>query len=338
MPQVSVLMPCYNSAATLEVTLDSLAAQTLQEYELVAVDDGSTDDTYDILQQRADRDNRIHIISTPHRGIVAALNTGLENCHAQYVARMDSDDRAHPDRLKKQVSYLEEHPDVAVVSCLVTAFPPHQVREGFQVYIDWVNSLVDDADIRREIFIESPLPHPSVTYRRELVQAVGGYQDHGWAEDYDLWLRLFLGETRFAKIPEVLLDWREDPNRLTRTHSRYSLQNFLKAKAFYLSIGPLVERDSVIIWGAGMTGRRLSKLLLRRGTPIIAFIDIDPKKMGRTKHGLPIYPPSEIENLWGGSTQPALISAVGARNARPLIRKYLQERGLIEASDWWFAA
>jgi len=331
-------MPCYNSSATLELALDSLSGQSLQDYELIAVDDGSSDDTYSILQQRANRDNRIRIIRMPHHGIVAALNTGLDNCTAPIIARMDSDDRAHPSRLEKQVTYLNQRPEIGVVGCLVSAFPTDKVRKGFQFYLDWLNALRTDADIRREIFVESPLPHPSVTFRRELVVAQRGYQDHGWAEDYDLWLRLYLQDVRFAKIPEFLLEWREDPNRLTRTDSRYSLQNFLRAKAHYLSIGPLVDRGSVLVWGAGMTGRRLSKLLLQRDVPVRAFIDIDPKKVGRTKHGISIFPPDALKSIWSRSSRPALIVAVGARKARPMIRQYLQKSALNEGQDWWFTA
>ena len=338
MPIVSVLLPCFNASQTLDETLDSLFSQTLIDFEIIAVDDGSTDNTLQILQQRADMDNRLKWIKVPHRGLIDTLNTGLEACQAPYIARMDSDDRAHPERLAKQITYLEQHPDVGVVSCRVSAFPEEQVREGFRIYIDWLNRLLNDDDIKREIFIESPLPHPSVTYRKSLIQAVGGYQDNGWAEDYDLWLRLYLENVRFAKLPQVLLEWRERPERLTRTDSRYSLENFLRLKAHYLAAGPLQDRDAVLLWGAGMNGRRLSKHLIRLGVPLVAFIDVDPKKIGHTKRGLPIISPDKIVEEWKRYHHPALVSAVSARKARPLIREYLNNLELIEGVDWWFAA
>ena len=81
--------------------------------------------------------------------------------------------------------------------------------------------------IAREIWIESPLAHPSVVMRRTCLERLGGYQDHGWPEDYDLWLRMHLAGERLAKVPEVLLDWREHPARLTRIDSRYAVENFL---------------------------------------------------------------------------------------------------------------
>jgi glycosyltransferase involved in cell wall biosynthesis len=335
---VSILMPCYNAAGTLPEALESLQRQTYQDYTIIAVDDGSTDTTLDILQKQSAGDGRLHVINQKHAGIVAALQAGLQACQSPYVCRMDADDRAHPERLQRQVDYLERHAHTSVVSCLVAGFPDHQVRQGFRIYMQWLNSLVSDAEIRREIFVESPLPHPSVTFRRADILAAGGYQDRGWPEDYDLWLRLYVHGAHFAKIPQVLLEWRERPERLTRTDSRYSLENFLRAKAFYLCRGPLKQRKSVLVWGAGMMGRRLSKHLLRQGAPLKAFVDIDPRKIGRTRRGLPILAPEKLPGWWQNHPAPVVLAAVGARGARQLIREHLQNMGLLEGRDWWGVA
>lgn len=312
--------------------------QTLADFEVVAVDDGSTDETLAILRRWEQSDERFRVIECDHRGIVETLNIGLAACRGPYIARMDTDDHAHPERLTRQVKFLDDHPDVDIVSCQVEGFPVEGVREGFRLYMDWLNSLLTDADIRREIFVESPLPHPSVTFRLARIEQLGGYQDRGWAEDYDLWLRLYLDGGRFAKLPETLLAWREHPERLTRTDSRYSLENFLRAKAYYLARGPLVGRDAVIIWGAGMMGRRLSKQLGRQDTPLVAFIDVDPRKIGRTRRGLPIAAPEELPEWWRRYKNPVLLAAVGARGARPLIREHLTSCGLREGFDWWSVA
>ncbi len=337
-PLVSILMPCYNAEETLEESLASITNQTLSDFEIVTVDDGSTDSTVTTLTEWSRRERRLKVYTQHHQGIVKTLAAGLELCKAPYIARMDADDRAHPERLERQVNYLNDHSEVALVACRVAGFPPHQVRQGFSVYLDWQNALMTDEEIRREIFVESPIAHPSVTIRRTWLTKVAGYQDFGWAEDYDLWLRLYLAGAKFAKLPEVLLEWRERPQRLTRTDSRYSLENFLRAKAFYLAKGPLVDREAVIIWGAGMMGRRLCKQLQRHNVPLVAFIDIDPRKIGRTRRGLPVIPAESLPEWWNRYRKPILLAAVGARGARALIRQRLSEMGFTEGLDWWSTA
>jgi len=338
MPDVSVILPCYNAAETLDETLNSLTHQTLSDFEVVAFDDGSTDATREILETWSARDSRFRTFSQPHAGVIVAANAALAACRANYIARIDADDRAHPDRLAQQVAYLDAHPDVAIVSSLVKAFPEKDVREGYRIYIQWLNSLITDADICREMFVESPLANPSVMMRKTWVDKMGGYHDYGWPEDYDLWLRMYLAGAKFAKIPEELLEWRDHPARITRTDGRYSVENFLRAKAYYLARGPLKDRDAVIIWGAGMMGRRLGKQLQKNQVPIAAFVDIDPKKIGGTRRGKPIIAPNHLLDWWGRYQNPVLLAAVGARGARSLIRSRLVNLGLVEGQDWWGAA
>lgn len=331
-------MPCYNAAETIDETMESLCSQTLTSCEFVVIDDGSQDSTVERLQAWAARDARVRLIRITHAGIIEALNTGFAACRADLIARMDADDLARPQRLEKQADFLELHPDVAAVGCLVEGFPAHTVREGFKIYIAWLNSMVTSEEIARGIFIESPLAHPSVMIRRSWLERMGGYQENGWAEDYDLWLRMHLAGARFSKVPEVLLEWREHPRRLTRTDSRYSVENFLRAKARYLVQGPLNGRDAVIVWGAGQMGRRLSKHLEREGAPLVAFIDIDPKKIGSTRRGKPIITAQDLPLWWERFERPIVLAAVGSRGARALIGDQLVSVGLNEGDDWWAVA
>jgi len=184
MPAVSVLMPCYNASQWVDEALESLARQTLSDIEIVCVDDGSSDDTRLHLGRWAARDRRVRVAVQPHAGVIAASNNGLQSCTAPYVARLDADDRAHPERLERQAAFLDAHPEVGVVSSLVTGFPASQVRQGFAIYLEWLNGLVSHEQICREIFVESPLPNPSVMYRRDLVMEIGAYQERGWPEEY----------------------------------------------------------------------------------------------------------------------------------------------------------
>ena len=333
-PPISVLLPVYNAEATLDQALQSLLRQRFKAFEVIVIDDGSEDNTPILLKQYALRDPRIRPLFPGRQGLIQALNTGLAQADGPLIARMDADDIAHPDRLGLQYGFLQQHPGIALVSSLVRCFPRPEVGEGFRVYEAWLNSLLTPEDIAREIYIESPLPHPSVMVRREALTEVGGYKDFGWAEDYDLWLRLHLAGRRFAKIPRVLLSWRESPGRLTRRDDRYAVENFLRAKARYLRLGPLARAPRAIIWGAGQIGRRLSKHLQREGITLIAFVDIDPKKIGNTRRGAPIVSPEALPHTWESSGRPLILAAVPSRGARARIRDHLHKIGLTEGRDF----
>lgn len=331
-------MPSFNREATVDEAVASILTQSWRDLELIAVDDGSTDGTRDRLHAWAARDPRVRLVARPHAGLIPALNAGLAECRGEYVARHDADDRADPERIEAQVEMLERDPSLAAVGCLVEGFPPGDVRQGFQVYLEWMNRLVTPEDIAREIFVESPLAHPSVTVRGAWLERMGGYEDHGWPEDYDLWLRMHLAGARFAKVPRTLLGWREHRLRLTRTDSRYSLEAFLRAKAHYLVRGPLQGAAGAIVWGAGPIGRRLSKHLVREGAALLAFVDIDPAKIGKQRRGRPILAPDDLPALRRSSPGAIVLAAVGARGARALIRGRLEAMGLIETRDWWAVA
>jgi hypothetical protein len=223
-----------------------------------------------------------------------------------------------------------------VVSCLVRHFPSHRVATGFHLYEEWLNSLISHEAMARDRFIESPIAHPSVMARREQLIAVGGYRNVVWAEDHDLWLRLFGAGATFAKIDRILFFWREHGERLSRTDSRYSVPNFLKCKAHHLARGPLAGTGRIVLWGAGQTGRRLSKFLRDEGVEIAAVVDIDPAKIGATLRGIPIIAPDDLPAHLGEDT--VVLAAVASRGARELIRERLIALGLEESTTFWCVA
>jgi hypothetical protein len=215
----------------------------------------------------------------------------------------------------------------------VKAFPKEAVGEGMRLYVEWQNSLVEPRDHERDVFVESPLCHPSVLIRREALEQVGGWRDVAWAEDYDLWLRLHRAGWKMAKVPEVLLRWRHRPGRATFADPRYEPERFREGKAPYLAEQLRRLGRPVAIWGAGPTGRRLARALEPEGVRTERFVDIDPRKLGRTARGAPIIAPSELRR--GRET---IVAAVGARGARELIRRHLEGKGFVEGEDFVCAA
>jgi glycosyltransferase involved in cell wall biosynthesis len=309
----------------------SLAQQTYRDFEIVLVDDGSRDNT--VARARAEAPN-LRVLTPGRVGLVAALETGRAACSGELIARMDADDLCTPDRLAEQVALLDARPDVDLVGCLVRCTAVGGLGEGYARYEAWLNRLTEPGPIARELFVESPLPHPSVLFRATAVEAVGGYCDRGWPEDYDLWLRLARAGSRFAKVNRVLLEWRDRPERHSRNHERYQPDAFLRCKAHYLARGPLAAEKRVVIWGAGRVGRRLSKYLLGEGVTTAAFVDIDPIKIGRTVRDAPVVEAGELARF----RDHLLVAAVGSWGARELIRKRLRVMGWAEGADFWCAA
>ncbi|MHC4817618.1 MAG: glycosyltransferase family 2 protein [Planctomycetota bacterium] len=333
MPRVSVVIPVHDPGPFLEPALVSVRNQSLKDFEVVCVDDGCTDGSAGVLDAFARSDARFRIVRPGRVGLVAAANLARQRARGPYLARFDADDAMHPRRLELQAAFLDAHPDVGAVSCLVRHFPTADVRAGNRAYETWLNGLRTPAEIARDIFIELPMPNPSVTMRAEVFDRVGGYRDNGHPEDYDFWLRALEAGIRCAKVDRVLHYWREHPRRVTRTHPRYSLEAFLRAKASSLLRGPLADGRPFVVWGAGMKGRRLTRLLVRAGRPPLALLDIDPRKIGRTRQGRPILPP---EAMRPGSA--LVLGAVGAPGARSLIRERLCAWGLAETRDFWMVA
>jgi glycosyltransferase involved in cell wall biosynthesis len=221
-PAVSILLPFYNAANTIEECLDSIARQTLADYELVAVDDGSSDNGPAIVREYAHDDKRIRLLRPGRIGLVKALNLGLNAGRAPLIARMDADDRMHPRRLAHQLQAFQERPALHLLGTRVRLFPEERIQGGYREYVRWQNRCVEPADIAQNIYVESPFAHPSVMFRKDSVMSLGGYRGNNFPEDYDLWLRMHHAGLTMAKLPEVLLEWRESENRLSRTHPVYA--------------------------------------------------------------------------------------------------------------------
>ena len=330
MPRVAVLLPARDAAGTVRAAAVSILRQSHRDLALVAVDDGSRDGTAAILEGLARRDRRVQVIHGPGEGIALALNRGLASCDAEVVVRMDADDVAHPRRVERQLAALEADPALAAVGSRVRLFPRRGVAGGMARYAAWLNGLVTPDLVARDLLVEAPLVHPASAIRREALEEAGGWRDGDFPEDYDLWLRLSAAGRRLSNVPEVLLDWRESPSRLTRTDGRYALSRHVALKAAWLAAGGLAGRSEVAIWGAGETGRAFARALSRHGVGVALFLEVDARKIGRTVAGAPVLSYEEAARARG---LPLLV-AVGAPGARELIRAELGRQGFEETRDY----
>lgn len=328
-PLISVLLPTRDGNALLLEAVDSILNQTLTGLELIVIDDGGNGEVFAALPN----DPRLRLLANPEPGLVGALNAGAAAARAPLLARMDGDDIALPERLRRQTELLLTRPRLGIVGAQVEVFAEQPLGVGYRVYQDWINGLLTPARIARDIFIESPIPHPSAVLRREVFERLGGYRDRGWPEDYDLWLRAYAAGVAMAKPEGILLRWRDRPGRTSRIDPRYRLERFARAKAHFLTRTLLADRPAVI-WGAAPTGALLYDCLAAEGGEVRAFIDIDRKKIGGRKRGRPVLGPEAATRLDGE----LILVAVGARGARGQIRAALEVQGLREGVDFCVTA
>ncbi len=333
-----MLLPVRNAAATLPAALDSVRANRGASFEIVCVDDGSSDGSSAVLDAAARTDARVRVLRTPPRGIVAALNTGLAAARAPLVARMDADDEMHAERLAAQCALLDARADLALVGCGVEPFRTDGLGAGWRLYAEWVNAITTSEAIEREAFVECPVPHPTWTFRRDVVTALGGYRERPWPEDLDLLYRLLVSGARAGKVPRVLHRWRDHPDRLSRRDPRYSRQAFARAKAHFLP--RLHPMPAAVVWGAGKTGRRFARLLADERLATRAFVDVHPARIGRRWRGIPILSPAELPARAPGWRAEGLrvLGAVASRGARAEIRAELVAAGLREGPDFLLVA
>lgn len=330
-PAVSIVLPFRNAEATLEECLASISRQTLRDWELIAVDDGSEDGSAQLLLAAAARDPRIRVAQPGRVGLVGALNEGLRRARAPFIARMDADDVMHEERLAAQSEYLGRHPEIAVVGSRVEIFPAERLRAGYLEYLRWQNACVTSEEIATNIYVEAPLAHPTVMFRRHIIQDLGSYREGEFPEDYELWLRLITAGKRIAKLPRVLLRWRDAEDRASRRHSRYRRDAFDRLRARYLASDVRLRRDrALVIWGAGRKTRLRVRYVLERGLQPAAFIDVDPSKIARPVWGVPVRPPEWLAR----EPRPFVLVYVTNHGARDRIAAKLAEMGYQAGRDF----
>lgn len=327
---LSVLMPVRDACETILAAVASVQAQTFAAWELVIVDDGSCDGTTELLERLAQQDQRLVLLRQEARGIAVALNHGLASCQGEFIARMDADDVMEARRLELQRAFLHEQADCGLVSCRVRF---GGTEAGYAAHVEWINSLMDHTAMSLRRFVEAPVAHPSVMFRRELIAKHGGYRDGAFPEDYELWLRWLEAGVRFGKVDAELLTWNDPPQRLSRTDARYSVEAFYTMKCRYVRrwLADHAAGREIWLWGAGRITRRrfdgLSDLLA-------GFIDVDASKRGQHRDGRLVRLADDLPDR----EKSFILAGVGARGARAAITQHLTQRGWIEGRDFLPAA
>lgn len=198
-PLVSVLITVFNGADLIAPTIKALQAQTYPHFEIVVIDDGSTDNSVEVLRELASTEPRIRLFTPGRLGRGKALNYGLRQCRGEFVAINDADDISHPDRLQKQVAFLQTHPEHGLIG---TYFET--------LFLDTHTTKVtrhpaDDWDLRRKLTVSQCLQHSTVMFRRHIAESIGGYDEQRtFLFDRDIFIRMAT-RTKMATVPEILV-------------------------------------------------------------------------------------------------------------------------------------
>lgn len=219
-PKVSVVMSVYNGTPYLHESVEGILNQTFKDFEFIIIDDGSTDNTWEILSECASRDQRIKLSKNEENiGLTKSLNKGLKLARGEYVARQDADDVSLPERFEFQTRFLDDRLEVGAIGTSA------QVIDEQGIFLRQSNVLIEHESMQACLLVNNYncLYHSSMMVRRSLVQAVGGYrEDLRYAQDYDLWLRLS-GVTRIENLPDILICVRRSTTNITKKHRQEQL-------------------------------------------------------------------------------------------------------------------
>lgn len=331
-PSVSVILPFRDAASTLDNAIASIVGQTHSDWELLAIDNASSDGGRAIAERWARKEARIKVVDETEVGITHALNTGLGLACGEYIARMDADDISHPERFARQLLYLVANPAVGVLGSR-TRFESSVLRSsGMRHYVEWQNGILTPHDHYIKRFVDAPLAHPAVMFRRHLVAQHGGYDTGPLPEDHEMWLRWMDAGVRFAKLPEELLTWHDHATRLSRSHPNYSVDAFFTTKARWMArwMERILRGRPVIIAGTSALCQGRAHKLEAEGVRVDAFTDVRRREVP----GYQFIPHEDLPP----AGQALIVSFISQRGTGERIAAFLASRGQVEGTDFILAA
>lgn len=321
---VSIVMPFKDVMPFFKACLQSIVDQSYQNWELLAVDDGSHDDSRSIVSAYAAEYSNIHHYTNSGNGIIQALRTGWNHTQGKYITRMDADDIMAPNRIGHMVSQLKSYGPKHIATGLVQYFNEQGLGDGYQKYEHWLNGLTIKGDNFKEIYKECSIPSPCWMMYRSDFDHIGGFGSDRYPEDYDLAFRMYHHGLRVIPSDQILHHWRDYPHRTSRTHENYADNRFLELKVdYFLEIDHQKDRP-LVLWGAGKKGKLIAQLLIARGIHFIWVTD-NPKKIGKeiyshilqSSENIPVMNTSQTIVAVAGEGQKGILKTIGTSKVYP---------------------
>ena len=328
---VSIVTPFRNTEMFLDEMLNSVLNQTYQNWELLIVDDNSTDGSFDLVDSYAQKDARIKLIKNPESGIITALRLAYSLSNGDYVTRMDSDDLMTSNKLANMVSDLEKSGSGYIALGKVKYFSANGIGEGFRNYENWLNALTSTGSNYEDLYKECVIASPCWMVYREDFEKCDAFNPNQYPEDYDLVFRFFENDLKCIPSSETLHHWRDYSTRASRTDKNYADNTFMDLKLKYFLKLHRINEKPLVVWGAGAKGKTIAKVLTGLGVDFHWVCD-NPKKIGKEIYGKKMLAFQVIDELENAQN----IITVASPKAQVYIKQFFEKRGKKSLIDYFF--
>lgn len=327
-------MAIKDTAPYLPACLDSIVAQTYTNWELIAVNDHSSDETPQILEQYARMDARIKVFHSDRKKLIPTLKYGYPHCTGELLNRMDSDDKMPDYKLQVMYDEWKKHGKGTIVAGGTEHFVDEgQVGDGFRRYEKWLNAVARNGTHYQEIYQECVIPSHCWLIHRDDFDAVGGFDPEIYPEDYDLCFRFYKKQLKVIGIDYILHHWRDRSNRISRTWEEYKDNRYFDMKLRYFYELDRDRSRPLVLWGAGRNGKDMAKLLAAKGDSFLWMCD-NPNKIGKDVYGVRMQHFEDIATI----NNPQIMVVVASPDGKKSIREQLKQWGKQATKDYWFFA
>jgi len=318
-------MPVKNTSNFLTECLASILNQTYQNWELIAIDDHSEDESFQMLQSYREKDARVKVFKNLGSGIIAALQLGYRHSQGEFITRMDSDDVMSSEKIALMVEQLRKRGSGYLSVGLVNYFSAGKLGEGYLNYANWLNKLTLSESNFEEIYKECSIPSPCWMVARTDFGACGGFASEVYPEDYDLAFRFRKGGLKIATVPEVIHQWRDYETRTSRTDKNYADNRFSELKVMHFEDQDYDAEKPLVLWGAGKKGKKIAQLLIEHKMEF-QWVSNNTNKVGRDIYGVILADMSALEQLEDAQVVIAISSPDDSEEINQVMDKNLQNQ------------
>jgi glycosyltransferase involved in cell wall biosynthesis len=330
-PLISILIPFKNVEDYFEECLNSIRNQNYTHWEVIAVNDHSSDSSLKIAERFSKLDNRFNILSNKESGIITALRMAYEKSTGEFITRMDADDYMTIDRLSTMVSSLIALGKGSLAIGQVRYFAENGVNDGYYKYEKWLNKLTAKGTNYQEIYKECVIPSPCWMVHRSDLDACDAFEPNRYPEDYDLAFRFYEQGLTCIPCSKILHYWRDYETRTSRTSEHYAQNYFLDIKLHYFLKLEYNSANVLVVWGAGKKGKKIAKLLIQRNISF-KWVCNNPKKIGKNIYGVYLLSYTDLDSI----EKPQSIITVANEEAQLFIESYFKNLGQIPSKDYFF--